>query len=234
MTTILSIETSTTVCSVAIHTNGNCIDKIEISEQNAHSSKLTVLIEDILNKNSLQVSDLQAVAISEGPGSYTGLRIGVSVAKGLCYACNLPLIAVNTLQALALTCTEVIETKTKIQKNAIIMPMIDARRMEVYTSKWDCNNIVVENTKALIITENTLDEFNKDNQYYICGDGSEKTKSLLNADNIVFIENITSSADSIGKLAYQLFLHNTFADVAYFEPFYLKEFQATTPRVKIV
>ena len=230
MTRILSIETSTTVCSVAIHEQENCIDVHEISEQNAHSGKLTVLIEEILTKNSLQIKDFDAIAISKGPGSYTGLRIGTSVAKGLCFAANLPLIAVDTLQALALACKTQLTT---IPTNTIFMPMIDARRMEVYTSQWNQNMDCIQETSALIVTEDTIHTFSPDTLYYIFGDGSEKCNPLLTATNITYIPHITATAQTIGTLAYQQFTKNDFADLAYFEPFYLKEFQTTVPKEKI-
>ncbi|MCQ2959132.1 MAG: tRNA (adenosine(37)-N6)-threonylcarbamoyltransferase complex dimerization subunit type 1 TsaB [Bacteroidales bacterium] len=227
MKKILSIETATTVCSVAIHADGTCIAVKEIQEQNAHSEKLTVLIEEILQEQKLQVSDLSAIAISKGPGSYTGLRIGASVAKGLCYACSLPLITVDTLQAIALEC------KNKINIDSpenVYMPMIDARRMEVYTSQWDSNMNTLQETNALIVTEETNNIFDSTKHYFLCGDGSKKCQETLKGKNISFINNIKATAKTIGDIASTMYDNKDFADIAYFEPFYLKEFQATTPK----
>lgn len=227
MKRILSIETATTVCSVAIHEDGHCIALKEICEPNAHSEKLTVLIEELLASLKFQVSDCNAIALSQGPGSYTGLRIGASVAKGLCYACNLPLITVDTLQAIALSCKK---TLASMNGNEIFMPMIDARRMEVYTAQWDSSMNEIQKTYALIVSEETKQIFKPEKHYYLCGDGSAKCKELLSIPNVTFVDAITATATTIGDIATDLYDHNAFANVAYFEPFYLKEFQATTPK----
>ncbi|HPY82530.1 MAG TPA: tRNA (adenosine(37)-N6)-threonylcarbamoyltransferase complex dimerization subunit type 1 TsaB [Bacteroidales bacterium] len=231
MALIISIETATTVCSVAIHKNGTCIALSEISEKNAHSSQLTVLLETMLRSHSLQIADCSAIAISQGPGSYTGLRIGTSVAKGLCYAANIPLIAVDTLQALALQAKkkhDIINTKS-----TILCPMIDARRMEVYTAEFSYNLQSLKSTYPLIVTENTVTDFHAQNTYYLFGDGSQKLTTILHQKNILYIPNITNSAESVGELAQQKFLSKDFVDVAYFTPFYLKKFQTTTPKKQI-
>ncbi|MBQ3677138.1 MAG: tRNA (adenosine(37)-N6)-threonylcarbamoyltransferase complex dimerization subunit type 1 TsaB [Bacteroidales bacterium] len=227
MKRILSIETSTSVCSVAIHEDGKCTALKELNVPNAHSEKLTVLIESILKEKNLQVSDCNAVAISKGPGSYTGLRIGTSVAKGLCYACNLPLIMVDTLQAIALSCKETVKNDNA---DNVYMPMIDARRMEVYTAEWSQAMTNLRETYALIVDENTKQNFDSNKHYYLCGDGSEKCKELLECENITFVPDIQATAKTIGDIADTMFDNGEFADVAYFEPFYLKEFQATTPK----
>ncbi len=230
---ILSIETSTSMCSVALHTNGVCDDCIEINEQNAHSSKLTVLIEQLLEQNNVHIADCDAIAISGGPGSYTGLRIGTSVAKGLCYAANVPLIAVDTLQALALACKGMIESENYSGDKIIFMPMIDARRMEVYSSQWSMDMEELSETQPLIVDHNTIETFDSANTYVLCGDGSAKCKDLLNAPHIHFVENCNTTAQTVGTLAYEKFQKNQFEDVAYYEPFYLKEFVTTTPKNKI-
>lgn len=230
---ILSIETSTSICSVALHSNGVCVDCIEINEQNAHSSKLTVLMEQLLEQNNVRIADCDAIAISGGPGSYTGLRIGTSVAKGLCYAANLPLIAVDTLQALALACKGIIESKQNLGNNTIFMPMIDARRMEVYTSQWNTNMKQICDTLPLIVDTETIHTFDSSYTYVLCGDGSAKCKDVLNAPHIHFVENCNTTAQTVGTLAYEKFQNNQFEDVAYYEPFYLKEFVTTTPKNKM-
>ena len=227
MKRILSIETATTVCSVAIHEDGNCVAIKEINEPNAHSEKLTVLIEDLLKEKNLQIADFNAIALSKGPGSYTGLRIGASVAKGLCYACSLPLITVDTLQALALSCKNAVNNDNA---DNIYMPMIDARRMEVYTSQWDNQLQNLQQTNALVVTYEAKASFEPTKQYYLCGDGSNKCRETLESGNIHFIDGIQATAKTIGDIASELFDQKEFADVAYFEPFYLKEFQATTPK----
>ncbi|MCQ2608934.1 MAG: tRNA (adenosine(37)-N6)-threonylcarbamoyltransferase complex dimerization subunit type 1 TsaB [Bacteroidales bacterium] len=227
MKRILSIETATGVCSVAIHEDGKCVALREIKEANAHSEKLTVLIEELLQERSLQVKDCNAIAVSIGPGSYTGLRIGASVAKGLCYACSLPVITVDTLQALALSC------KNKVgdtNPDNIYMPMIDARRMEVYTSQWNWQMERLEDTRALVVTYEAKASFEPTKHYFFCGDGSEKCRETLESPNITFVDGIYATAESVGYIASEMYDRQEFADVAYFEPFYLKEFQAAPPK----
>lgn len=234
MSKILSIETSTVVCSVAIHNNGQLIDFIEISEPNAHSSKLTVLIEELLNKNSIMVADLSAIAISQGPGSYTGLRIGASVAKGFCYACNIPLIAIDTLEALTLHAQKnLIEEGINIS-NSLFYPMIDARRMEVYTAEYSDTLVCNKTTYALVVDEDTIHSFESQNTYYLFGDGSDKLQETLTGKQIHYLTNVYTTARTIGELAFKKFSKKDFSNVAYFEPFYLKEFQTTTPKKNIL
>ncbi len=227
MKRILSIETATTVCSVAIHEDGKCVAIKEINEPNVHSEKLTVLIETLLQERNLQIADFNAIAISKGPGSYTGLRIGTSVAKGLCYACSLPLITVDTLQALALSCKNAVNNDNS---DNIYMPMIDARRMEVYTSLWDSKLTNLQQTNALVVTYEAKASFEPTKNYFLCGDGSSKCRETLESGNIHFVDNINATAKTIGDIACEMYDKKEFADVAYFEPFYLKEFQATTPK----
>ncbi len=227
MKRIISIETATSICSVALHENDVCVALKEIKEPNAHSEKLTLLIEELLQQKDLKISDCNAIAISKGPGSYTGLRIGTSVAKGLCYACAIPLIVVDTLQAIALACKNAINDNNP---NNIYMPMIDARRMEVYTSLWDCNLQNIQETNALVVTYEAKASFEPTKHYFLCGDGSNKCKETLESQNITFVENIQATAKTIGDIASQLYDKHEFADVAYFEPFYLKEFQAAMPK----
>ena len=227
MKRFLSIETATSVCSVAIHEDGNCVALKELNEPNAHSEKLTVLIEDLLKERNLQIADCNAIALSKGPGSYTGLRIGASVAKGLCYACSLPLITVDTLQALALSCKNAVHND---DEGNIYMPMIDARRMEVYTSQWDWQMMNVRETNALVVTYEAKGSFEPTKHYFLCGDGSNKCRATLEGDNVTFVDGIYTTAKTIGDIASEMYDRQEFDDVAYFEPFYLKEFQATTPK----
>lgn len=215
MSIILNIETATKNCSVALAKNGKTITCKELAAQNfSHAEKLHVFIEEILSENNIQFLDLSAVAVSQGPGSYTGLRIGVSSAKGLCYALNIPLIAIDTLQLLA--------KQIKIE-NGIILPMIDARRMEVFSASYDKNHHQIRATQAEIIDENSYQEISE--QIHLVGDGIEKFKNTLTDEKFVFHdENIYPSANEMSELSFDKYKKNDFVDVAYFEPFYLKDF----------
>jgi len=215
MTYILNIETSTKNCSVAIAKDGVMIVCREIAEIGySHAEKLHVFIEEILVETNLKFSDLNAIAVSQGPGSYTGLRIGVSAAKGLCYALDIPLIAVDTLEVLASQITI---------EEGVIVPMIDARRMEVYSAIFDKNHQKIRDTKAEILTEDSFSEINQ--TVYFVGDSSQKAKTLFEKDNFIFSDDVIyPSAKQMTKKSYTLFTNNRFEDVAYFEPFYLKDF----------
>jgi tRNA threonylcarbamoyladenosine biosynthesis protein TsaB len=215
MNYILNIETSTKNCSVAIAKEGEMIVCKEIAEMGySHAEKLHVFIEETLTEVNLKFSDLKAIAVSQGPGSYTGLRIGVSAAKGLCYALDIPLIAVDTLEILA--------SQISIHEG-VIVPMIDARRMEVYSAIFDKNHQKIRDTKAEILTEESFSDLNQ--TVYFVGDSSTKAKTLLQKDNFIFSDDfIYPSAKQMTKKSYTLFTNNRFEDVAYFEPFYLKDF----------
>lgn len=212
---ILSIETATKNCSVAISKDGITILCKEIAEQGySHAERLHVFINEIINEVGISLSDLEAIAVSQGPGSYTGLRIGVSSAKGLCYALEIPLIAIDTLQTLANSLTF---------NDGYIIPMIDARRMEVYSAIFNSNKEKVREVKAEILTEESFSELT--GTVYLIGDSNEKAKTILTNDNFVFLENlIYPSAKEMSLLSYQKFLNKDFVDVAYFEPYYLKDF----------
>lgn len=215
MALILNIETATKNCSVSLSNEGKTIVCKEIAAQNfSHAEKLHLFIAEVLAENNLVFSDLSAVAVSQGPGSYTGLRIGVSSAKGFCYALNIPLIAVDTLQLLA--------KQIQIEKG-IILPMIDARRMEVFTAFYDKNFNQIRNVQAEIIDENSYAEI--DETLHLVGDGTEKFKNTLTNDKFIFHSNVIyPSANEMSALSYEKFQNQDFVDVAYFEPFYLKDF----------
>ncbi len=215
MALILNIETATKNCSVSLSNEGKTMVCKEIAEQNfSHAEKLHLFIAEVLAENNLVFSDLSAVAVSQGPGSYTGLRIGVSSAKGFCYALNIPLIAVDTLQLLA--------KQIQIEKG-IILPMIDARRMEVFTAFYDKNFNQIRNVQAEIIDENSYAEI--DETLHLVGDGTEKFKNTLTNDKFIFHSNVIyPSAKEMSALSYEKFQNHDFVDVAYFEPFYLKDF----------
>jgi tRNA threonylcarbamoyladenosine biosynthesis protein TsaB len=220
---ILNIETTTTVCSVCISDRGNVIALKQQGGEYTHAENLTVFIENVLAQCGKTLKDIDAVAVSEGPGSYTGLRIGVSVAKGLCYSLDVPLIAVNTLQhfSFAISSNEKYKDKT-----ALYCPMIDARRMEVYNAIYDSNNTMVLPVDARIIDNDSFaDILSKKNNIYFFGNGAEKCKDVLSGkENAIFISGAELSSESMSHFSYEYFLANQFKDVAYFEPFYLKAF----------
>ncbi|OQX80152.1 MAG: tRNA (adenosine(37)-N6)-threonylcarbamoyltransferase complex dimerization subunit type 1 TsaB [Bacteroidetes bacterium 4484_276] len=228
MTKILHIETATQICSVALSENNRVIATRSSDEKNAHSRVLTVFIKEILKQNNFKPEDLDALAVSMGPGSYTGLRIGVSTAKGLCFAIDKPLIAIGTLQAMAIGMAEKAGSS-----DALYCPMIDARRMEVYSAIFDRGNKQVREILAEIIDEDSFSGQLQTNQMIFAGDGAEKCKAILSPDpNAHFLDHFIPSAEFMIKIAYEKFKAGKFEDVAYFEPFYLKDFIAGPPKVK--
>jgi tRNA threonylcarbamoyladenosine biosynthesis protein TsaB len=215
MTTILHLETATKTCSVAISVNAKLIDVIEIHEdQYIHGEKLTLFIQEILTKNSIAFDKLSAVSISSGPGSYTGLRIGVATAKGICFAKNIPLIEIDTLQAFENCARKSFPSET-------ICVMLDARRMEVYSSIFDASRKTVKSISADILDYTTYREF----EPFVCvGDGSTKCREIWSERNIHFNDAVQLSASGQVELAFNKYVNKQFADLAYFEPNYLKEF----------
>lgn len=223
---ILHIETSTNVCSVALSEGLNCLFSKSNDEGMNHAALLSVYIAEALEVLKTTTKRLDAIAVSSGPGSYTGLRIGVSTAKGLCYGLDIPLISVSTLEVMTVTALKAVNG----QENVLYCPMIDARRMEVYAAFYDAQLELKREISADIIS---LDSYSKqlaDQPVYFFGNGAEKCKSTLTHPNARFIENIFPVAENMIPLAVEVFNRNQFADVAYFEPFYLKEFQTTAPK----
>lgn len=218
MALILSIETSTSVCSVAVHNSGNLLSLCEITESSAHAERLMQLILDTVNKSGYLLMDLDAIAVSEGPGSYTGLRIGVSTAKGLAFGLNLPLISINTLQSLA--------SAVVAEEGELIIPVLDARRMEVYREVFDSNFISVSKLDSEILKAGAFQNFLEKGPVYFLGNAVEKVKTVVANENSRFIPDLTFSALHMGKLAYSKFENQDFANLAYFVPNYLKEFKA--------
>lgn len=218
MSYILNIETATKNCSVSLARNGQTIICKEIAELGySHAEKLHVFIAEITKESGISMSDLKAVAVSQGPGSYTGLRIGVSAAKGLCYALEIPLIAIDTLTSLASQVN---------QNDGLIVPMIDARRMEVYSAIFNSNKEMIGEVRAEILTEASF--LNQTETIYFIGDCNEKAKSVLTKSNFIFLDEIVfPSANEMSALSYHKFQNNDFVDVAYFEPYYLKDFMFT-------
>lgn len=236
MALILNIETSTKVCSVCVSDDGNIIGVKESGEDKSHAKKLTVFIQDLLNETNLKIDDFDAVAISKGPGSYTGLRIGVSTAKGLCYAKDLHLIAINTLQAMAngiILKAEKNEISLDDFENAILVPMIDARRMEVYSAFFNAQGKFVRNVEAEIIDENSYHDILPKQKMIFFGDGSDKIKEVIQHENAIFVKDFDPSSAYMAKLSDQAYQNKNFENVAYFEPFYLKDFIATVPKKNI-
>ncbi len=219
---ILHLETATTNCSVALSNKGELVNLIEKNEANfRHSDHLHLFLDQLMRDCKINYSDLSAIAVSKGPGSYTGLRIGVSTAKGLCYALNLPLIAVNTLEVLA--------EQIHPSPEDVLIPMLDARRDEVFTLVMDANRNVLSPTIAKIISSETFSNWAPKGNKILFGTGAEKCKKLINDNSIVYNDSvIVPSAKDMIKLVTKKLSINDFEDVAYFEPFYLKDFYSIT------
>lgn len=228
---ILCLETATTVCSVALNDGCCTIALRETERQNAHSEKITNFIREVMEVANIDYRQLDAVAVSQGPGSYTGLRIGVSTAKGICYAADLPLMAIDTLEAMAYGMK--MKLGSQIADNDLLIPMIDARRMEVYASVFDAQMNRINDTAALVIDEHSFDDLCHDHHLWLFGDGAPKLSKLFeNQPNINIINGFRPSAAYMLPLAEKALREQKFVDVAYFEPFYLKDFIAGKPHVK--
>ncbi|MBN1116844.1 MAG: tRNA (adenosine(37)-N6)-threonylcarbamoyltransferase complex dimerization subunit type 1 TsaB [Bacteroidales bacterium] len=232
MAFILCIETSTNICSVALCNNGKVLTTLEEHQTNSHASLLTVMIQQMMTEKGITMDKLEAVAVSCGPGSYTGLRIGVSVAKGICFALQIPLIAVSSLQIVA--AGVLLNTKEQfINQDTIICPMIDARRMEVYSALYNSELILKDEIKAEIIDSTSYTDQLEKHKIIFAGNGSQKCESIIRHNNALFLENIYPLAGNMASLANMAYISKKFEDVAYFEPFYLKDFIATIPKRKI-
>jgi tRNA threonylcarbamoyladenosine biosynthesis protein TsaB len=236
---ILNIETSTSVCSASISSGNKILALRESMADRSHASSLTVITGEVMKEWGKDFGKLSAIAVSRGPGSYTGLRIGVSTAKGICYASGLPLIATDTMKIMA---AKVLEggvgglAGTEISSGKVLLcPMIDARRMEVYTALFDTGGREIKEVSAEIIDENSFDQFFKEGyRILFFGDGAEKCREILGHPNALFIPGIYPSAGQMAALSQKSFSEKLFADTAYFEPFYLKDFLATKPKDRMV
>jgi len=236
MALILNIETSTRICSVSISKNGKVLSFRESDDEKSHARLLNIFIKEILDEQQLIFDDFDAIAVSKGPGSYTGLRIGVSTAKGFCYAKDKPLIAINTLQSMAKGITEKVkngELDLDGLDSSYLVPMIDARRMEVYSAFFNSEAEFVREVKAEIIEESSYKEILENKKMIFFGDGSEKIKETITHPNARFINNINPSSVYMAALSERAFEKKQFEDVAYFEPFYLKDFIASIPKKNI-
>jgi len=222
MAHLLAIETSTEICSVALGKDNECVAVVEDNRENSHAEKILLFVEQVLKQSGLKMNELDAVCISEGPGSYTGLRIGTSSAKGLCDALYIPLIAVSTLQSMAYGSREQLPDYKRY------IPMIDARRMEVYTAVYNQYLEPVEKITNLILDENSYSDFLLKDKVVFSGNGMEKAVPILSKHSNAIFCNTKTSARYLLALGYRKFIEQDFANIAYFEPFYLKEFQVKT------
>lgn len=226
MALILNIETATALCSVALSKDCKILSLRETTEEKSHAGSLTVFIEEILNETHLSVADLDAVAVGKGPGSYTGLRIGVSVAKGLCYGSGIPLIAISTLQVMFSQAVPNVNNEPDI----LLCPMIDARRMEVFCCLYDASGNEVQPVSARIIDETSFLDYLSGHRIAFFGSGMEKCRKVIQHPNAVFLSNIQPHASAMATISDYSFRNALFENVAYFEPFYLKDFVATVPK----
>ena len=233
MSYILCIETGTTTCSVALGNERGVIGYKDLSDSKAHASQLSILIDELLKSLDFDISSIDAVAVSKGPGSYTGLRIGVSLAKGICYALGKPLLAVESLHSMVYGISEFLHNQEFLNAD-IYCPMIDARRMEVYTAFFNSKLEPIDDVRALVVEPDSFDEQLKDSRVLFFGDGASKCKSVISNQNAIFIDNFEPSARFMLPLAIKAYKDEIFEDIAYFEPFYLKDFVATQAKNKII
>ncbi|MEO5570879.1 MAG: tRNA (adenosine(37)-N6)-threonylcarbamoyltransferase complex dimerization subunit type 1 TsaB [Bacteroidia bacterium] len=233
MPLILCIETATDVCSVALERDGLLLAIAQSDEPKSHAGTVTIFIQQVMNESNLNLSQIDAVSVSKGPGSYTGLRIGTATAKGLCYALDKPLIAINTLHSMTSYLIHFYRLETlNLKPETLFAPLIDARRMEVYTAVF--NNLLneISGTKAEIISENSFTELLNENKIIFFGDGVDKCKQVLSVNpNADFVNGFKTSARGMMSLSERVFAEKKFEDIAYFEPFYLKDFVGSKPMI---
>ncbi|HLT71437.1 MAG TPA: tRNA (adenosine(37)-N6)-threonylcarbamoyltransferase complex dimerization subunit type 1 TsaB [Cyclobacteriaceae bacterium] len=227
MTYILSLETSTNVCSVALHADGKLKYTAEVHEDQAHAAKLAVLIDQLFHASGIEPNQVSGVAVSAGPGSYTGLRIGTATAKGLCYALNVPLIAVGTLELMSF------QVQRFNFSGGVLCPMIDARRMEVYCMLMDAGGQTLAGPHPRIIDSASFANELEVGQLVFFGNGAAKCREVIVHRNAVFVEGIYPTASALGELAHAQFLGGRFADLSTFGPLYLKEFVAKKARTLV-
>ena len=224
MAIILNIETATKNCSVSLAENGKLLALKELNDTGySHGENLHLFIEIVLKEAKLSFLDIHAVAVSKGPGSFTGLRIGVSAAKGLCFSLEKPLISIPTLASLA--------RAIGAKENEYIIPLLDARRMEVYSAVFDHTYTAIRETQAEVIADGSFHSYLEKGTVYFLGDGAEKCKQIITHENAVFLDGYFPSAKEMIQLSYEKYDHSDFEDVAYFEPYYLKDFLITKAKV---
>lgn len=220
MALILSIETSASACSVALHEEGKLLRSLEVTEGQAHAARLAALIQNVFLETGRDKGQLKAIAVSSGPGSYTGLRIGVSTAKGLCFGLNIPLIAIPTLRTLAFV------GKEKLQSAEFFCPMIDAKRMEVYAEVYDNELNVIRAVEPVLVDASSFQELLLSGKVLFFGDGAKKCKNVISHPNAVFLDDVYPKAEFLGELAWLKFKKSEFENLIAFTPFYLKDFVA--------
>lgn len=237
MALILNIETATPVCSVALAEDDHVLCLRESSAEKSHAENLIVFIEEILNEKKLAISDLDAVAVGKGPGSYTGLRIGVSTAKGLAYGAKIPLLAVSTLETMgkhALITLDKDNPPVHLDENILLCPMIDARRMEVYMAMFDHKGNRIQQDAAVVIDSDSFSMVSSSQTLIYFGSGAAKCREYIEAENMRFLDGIYPSSIAMTLRSFQLFRDKIFEDIAYFEPYYLKDFITTTARKNLL
>jgi len=231
---IICLETATNLCSVALCDNAGVISVRESNESKSHASMLTVFIEEILRDNGIRANDLDAVAVSKGPGSYTGLRIGVSVAKGIAYGASIPLIGIETTLAMFYGICSGQYFNAEAEINSLFCPMLDARRMEVYYAIYDAAGNKIKNISAEIITKDSFAGYPESQKIIFFGDGALKCREVIDRKNAIFAADFMMSASYMYKPVFEAFNNHIYEDVAYFEPLYLKDFITSKPRKNIL
>ena len=231
---ILCIETATNICSVALCDQGKVLALRESSVDKSHAKLLTLFINDILENEGIDAKSLQAVAVSKGPGSYTGLRIGVSTAKGITYGAGVPLIAIGTLESMFHGLTGMKRVQNIIDKETLLCPMIDARRMEVYSALFDSSGKMINKISAEIIEKDSYHQQLEEGRIIFFGNGAGKCSELITHKNALFVTDFELSAGFLANPSDSALKKETFEDIAYFEPLYLKDFIATIPRKNIL
>lgn len=231
---IICLETATNLCSVALCNSSGVISLRESNVSKSHASMLTIFIEDIFKENGIKARELEALAVSKGPGSYTGLRIGVSVAKGIAYAASIPLIAIETTLSMFWGVSGSRKEKAEGALNTLYCPMLDARRMEVYYAIYDAHGKTVKDVSAEIIHEDSFDNIPETQKIIFFGDGAGKCKDVIKRPNAYFADDFRISASHMHRPVFQAFNDHHFEDVAYFEPLYLKDFLTSIPRKNIL
>lgn len=231
MAKILCIESATTMCSVALGIDGEVKSILEVNDGYSHAEQLAPYVKDVLLSNKMDVSELDAIAVSKGPGSYTGLRIGVSLAKALCYSAGKPLIAVDSLQQMCLHPNVIRELE--YLKDPLLCPMLDARRMEVFAGLFDVGLKSIIHAQPFILDELSFQDYLLQDAVLFFGNGSDKFKNLTQSTSAYFVDHVWPSASQMVPLAEIMYQMNVFENLAYFEPNYVKAFHATTPKPRI-
>lgn len=231
---IICLETSSMICSVALCDRDGTVALKESADSRSHASQLTVFIDELLKEAGIKAAALDAIAVSKGPGSYTGLRIGVSVAKGIAYAASIPLIAVDTTLAMFHGIVDIATRDKLADDSTLFVPMIDARRMEVYFSVITANGEILSEVSAQVIDENSFRHIPSETRIIFFGDGAPKCSNIIKGPNRIFIDNFSVSASHMYKPVFKAFKEKRFEDTAYFEPFYLKDFITSRPKKNIV